>query len=173
MYNNLSLFDNWYQKQYTELKRRIFIRTFRDEDSFHDTYFYLRKFAILTNQDIVDYTPYFVMAYRSIRRKVEFSENRYIHPEGYFFQSVTIEDYSEEERNSKEILEKRYTDIINLVKKKYPADYRLFYLKMIEPCCSYRELELYTGISANIIRRKIVEIKDFIKKEVENETYDL
>lgn len=173
MYSNLKLFDDWYQHHYENLKRQAFVRSSRDEDSFHDAYLSLHKVVMFLDKEIPDYTPFFIVAYRSARKKAKFREGRYVHPEEYFFQTTSVTDDSEEDIRMKVMQEKAYARILSLIKKNYKEEYRLFYLKMIDPCCSYRELQLYTGISVNVLRRKIIEIKEYIKKEIENETYDL
>lgn len=173
MYSNLKLFDDWYQQHYKWLKQKVFIRSDRDEDSFHDAYLNLHRIVMFLEKEIPDYTPFFIIAYRSARKKAKFREGRYIHPEEYFFQTVFVEDDLQEELRLRALQEKRYARIVELIKKNNKEDFRLFYLKMIEPCCSYRELQLYTGISVSVLRRKITGIIDFIKKEIKDETYDL
>lgn len=73
----------------------------------------------------------------------------------------------------KQMQEKVYVSILRFVKETFPMDYHLFCLKVIEPCCSYRELQLYAGISAGVIRKKIEIIKETIKKEFKYETSNL
>lgn len=62
----LALFDYWFRDQYQLLKQKAFIRTPLEEDSFHDAYLKLRRYIMFSDEDIVDYTPYFVLIYRSM-----------------------------------------------------------------------------------------------------------
>ena len=59
----LVLFDYWFRNQYQLLKQKAFIRTPLEEDSFHDAYLKLRRYITFCDEDIVDYTPYFVLIY--------------------------------------------------------------------------------------------------------------
>lgn len=169
----LVLFDYWFRDQYQLLKQKAFIRTPLEEDSFHDAYLKLRRYIMFSDEDIVDYTPYFVLIYRSVCKHTEFREKRYVHPDDFFFRSMAIMDESEGIIYLKEMREEVYVRILRFVKEMFPMDYRLFCLKVIEPCCSYRELQLYAGISAGVIRKKIETIKETIKKEFKYETSDL
>ena len=169
----LVLFDYWFRNQYQLLKQKAFIRTPLEEDSFHDAYLKLRRYITFCDEDIVDYTPYFVLIYRSVCKNAEFREKRYVHPDDFFFRSVAVMDESEGMIYLKQMQEKVYVSTLRFVKETFPMDYHLFCLKVIEPCCSYRELQLYAGISAGVIRKKIEIIKETIKKEFKYETSNL
>lgn len=117
--------------------------------------------------------PYFITFYRSVRKKSSLFEKRFVHPEDWLFQLMNIQDDSASEIERKMIREKMYIRIMALIRRKFPTDYRLFCLKVVTPGCSYRELQLYTGISASVIRKKIITIKETIKNEIKYETYYL
>lgn len=166
----LLMYDNWYQRHYDLLRRRVCVWSPTDKDSFHDAYLYLRHYLIFCQEDIVDYTPYFITVYRSVRKKSITSEKRYVHPEDWFFQILDVEDDSVGEIERKMLHEKMYARIMAFVRCRFPTDYRLFCLKVVTPGCSYRELQLYTGIRASALRKKILTIKETIKKEIKYET---
>lgn len=167
------MYDNWYQRNYDILRRQACVWSPADKDSFHDAYLHFRHYLMFCREDIVDYAPYFITVYRSIRRKSAASERRFVHPEDWFFQVLEIQDDSEGEIERKMLLEKMYVRIMTFVRCRFPADYRLFCLKVVTPGCSYRELQLYTGIPAPAIRKKIVTIKETIKKKINYETNHL
>lgn len=157
-------FDHWFESAYYRLRRRLSAFRQLDEDVFHDTYLRVRQCLLFSEEEMVDYTAYFLEYYRCNRLKRSLLDSRFCHPEDYFFQSLGDEPNQETEMQKE--VEQLAADILKYVKgKTTPQEYRIFCLKTVLPACSYGELSLYTGIPASTLYRRITALKTAILHE--------
>lgn len=169
-------YDAWFGYNYERLRCIAGVRSPTEQDAFHDTYLYLRRFILFSDKDIPDYTPFFVTIYRNARRKSGLLESRYVHPDDYMLQLLSTGDDSMELEDIRRRAdrERLYETIISFVRRRFSyTDYRMFCLKFITPCLTYQELRQYTGIPVGDIRKRISTIRETIKKEIQHETYHL
>lgn len=163
MEKDIKRFDYWFSHNYQELRNKLY-GAFFNEDIFHDTYLYIRNIIKTNNVSLIDFEPFFIVCYKRNRQKNLTKENRYCKLDMSFFQPIKANEELDIEELSKP--DRLAYSILSFIKKQNSAiDYRLFKLKVYDTNCSYQDLSAYTGLSPNIVYRKINSIIRTVQQE--------
>lgn len=155
------LFNNWYQANYRSLMSMAHVRE-RDKDCFHDAYLAVRRFVLICQDDVLDYTPYYVATVKKLKLKEFVKESRYAHPDDFFFQCLNVSDDSAEEIEKKRYLEDVGRKVMRYVKKYFKDDYRMYSYCLLG--LSYRDISKVLGVSQSRVRSRIITINNSIKE---------
>ncbi len=141
--------DAWIAPRYGQLKQRVMMTCYYDEDVFQDTYLSLRE----TGAQPRDLEATFMKLYRALLSQDYGREMRYAHPDPLFFSFLHTEDEQDEPTGEEIAIESAQVDnacraLLN------SEDYTLFSLRY-KVGLALREIAAYTGRSTRTIMQKL------------------
>lgn len=143
--------DAWITPRYGQLKQRVMMTCYFNEDVFQDAYLALRE----TGTSPCDLETAFIKLYRSLLSRDYGREMRYIHPDPLFFSMLRMEDDQHEEA-TRMIVEGEQVDSLcrSMLSRE---DYTLYSLRY-KVGLALREIAAYTGRSTRTIMHKLNDI---------------
>lgn len=164
MIRNIRRFDAWFSASYYQIRNKLENYSRFDEDAFHDTYLVIRINLLFERIEILDFELYFERCYRNISRNRMRLEQKYCHPDDFFFQM--LRDNEPVELEDLLALDRLAHDILSFVKQEFSnREYRLFRLKYFETQCTYKDLSDYTGLASSTICRKVNSISNAVRSD--------
>ena len=147
-------FDKWFTSSYTRLKNKIASFSTVDEDTFHNTYLFVRKKIMYSEERIEDFEAYFFGCYKVKNMVSAREEQRYTYPGDEFFLR-----FAEEEHNApREKLtrcDKLAKDVLRYIRCRFSnREYEMFILRYYRQQCSLKVLSEYTGLPLSEVMRK-------------------
>lgn len=157
-YNNQAAeIDAWIASCYNNLKQRVMMTNYFDEDVFQDTYLALREIGVKS----VNKESEFIRLYRTLLTRDFRLDMRYSHPDPVFFNLLSEEADTGAENKPDPIQQAQQVDrtckaILN------DEDYNLYKLRY-KIGLTLREIALYTGRAATAIYNRLTQIIQRIK----------
>lgn len=140
--------DAWITPRYGQLKQRVMMTCYFDEDGFQDAYLALRE----TGTAPCDLETAFIKLYRSLLSRDFGQQMRYTHPDPLFFTMLRMEEEQPEEA-AEVVIEGEQVD--NLCRTMLSGeDYTLYSLRY-KVGLALREIAAYTGRSTRTIMQKL------------------
>lgn len=156
------MFDDWFENQYANLKRRIISQDAGcNEDVLHETYWKIRTKILYGGLDIKDFSSYFHRSYFTNNFQISIQENKQV-----FIDLGNVEraDDSPERIMIMKEQDEKAEKIKYFIKENYPDDYDLFIRNTIDGE-TYVDLSHKMHIGLATISKKINTIKDHIRRE--------
>lgn len=156
------LFDDWFENQYANLKRRIISQDAGcNEDVLHETYWKIRTKILYGGLEIKDFSSYFHRSYFTNNFQISIQENKQT-----FIDLGNVEraDDSPERIMIMKEQDEKAEKIKDFIKENYPDDYDLFIRNTIDGE-TYVDLSRKMHIGLATISKRINRIKDHLRRE--------
>lgn len=156
------LFDDWFENQYANLKRRIISQDAGcNEDVLHETYWKIRTKILYGGLDIKDFSSYFHRSYFTNNFQISIQENKQTFID---LGNVERSDDSPERIMIMKEQDEKAEKIKDFIKENYPDDYDLFIRNTIDGE-TYVDLSHKMHIGLATISKRINRIKDHLRRE--------
>lgn len=141
--------DAWIAPRYGQLKQRVMMTCYYDEDVFQDTYLSFRE----TGAQARDLEAAFIRLYRALLSQDYGREMRYTHPDPLFF--AFLHEDEEQAEPAAEVIAVDSARVDNACRALLNGeDYTLFSLRY-KVGLALREIAAYTGRSTRTIMQKL------------------
>lgn len=148
-YMTAAQIDAWITRRYGQLKQRVMMTCYFDEDVFQDTYLSLRETGVQSR----DLEASFIRLYRTLLSRDYGREIRYIHPDPLYF--ALLHDEEEQAEASPKAVTVGSAQVENACRSLLNSEeYTLFNLRY-KLGLALRDKAAYTGRSTRTIMQKL------------------
>lgn len=159
----VSRFDAWFTSSYTRLKNKIASFSKVDEDAFHNTYLFIRKKIMHSEERIEDFEAYFFGCYKVKNMVSVREEQRYTYPGDEFFLRFAEEE-SDVSFGKLTRCDKLAKDVLRYIRCRFSnREYEMFMLRYYSAQCSLKVLSEYMGLSMSTVLRRLERMTDSIR----------